>query len=113
MPAGPACYRQPRRAGKSGRHSVAMTEISDFSAIILVVTAGFILAVLSTKLTERVPLPLPAILLLAAATGSELWPRLNTLPIETVGRVGVVALIVILFNGGLDLGWGAVPGSGG
>ena len=85
--------------------SVAMAEISDFSAIILVVTAGFTFAVLSTKLTERVPVPVPAILLLAAATASELWPRLNTLPIETVGRVGVVALIVILFNGGLDIGW--------
>ena len=82
-----------------------MAEISDFSAIILVVTVGFTLAVLSTKLTERVPVPVPAVLLLAAAAASELWPRLNTLPIETVGRVGVVALIVILFNGGLDIGW--------
>ena len=82
-----------------------MAEISDFSAIILVVSAGFTFAVLSTKLTERVPVPVPAILLLAAATASELWPRLDTLPIETVGRVGVIALIVILFNGGLDIGW--------
>ncbi len=50
------------------------------SAIILVVTAGFAFAVLSTKLTERVPVPVPAILLLAAATASELWPRLRHAP---------------------------------
>jgi cell volume regulation protein A len=82
-----------------------MAEISHFAAIVLVVTAGFALAVLSTKLTERVPVPVPAILLLASAIAADLWPRLGALPIRTVERVGVVALIVILFNGGLDIGW--------
>jgi cell volume regulation protein A len=83
-----------------------MAEISDFAAIILVVTGGFALAVLSTKLTERVPVPVPAILLVAAAVASDIWPRLYAaFPIRTVERVAVVALIVILFNGGLDIGW--------
>jgi cell volume regulation protein A len=82
-----------------------MAEITHFAAIVLVVSAGFALAVLSTKLSERVPVPVPAILLLASAVASDLWPRLNALPIRTVERVAVVALIVILFNGGLDIGW--------
>src|SRR5215831_18414071 len=82
-----------------------MAEISHFAAIVLVVTAGFALAVLSTKLTERVPVPVPAILLVASAVASDIWPRLTALPIRTVERVDVVALIVILFNGGLDIGW--------
>ena len=82
-----------------------MAEISHFAVIVLVVTAGFALAVLSTKLTERVPVPVPAILLVASAVASDLWPRLNSLPIRTVERVAVVALVVILFNGGLDIGW--------
>jgi potassium/hydrogen antiporter len=82
-----------------------MTEISDFGAIVLIVTGGFALAVLSTKLTERIPVPGPAIFLLAAAVVSDVWPRAyEVVPIETVERIAVVALVVILFNGGIDLG---------
>jgi cell volume regulation protein A len=83
-----------------------MTEITDFGAIVLIVTAGFALAVLSTTLTERVPVPAPAIFLLAAALVSDIWPGVyEAVPVETVERIAVVALIVILFNGGIDIGW--------
>lgn len=85
---------------------MAMTEISDFAGIVLIVTAGFALAVLSTKLTERVPVPTPALFLLAAAAVSDIWPGVyERVPIRTVERIAVVALIVILFNGGIDIGW--------
>jgi len=87
-------------------NNVTVTEIADFGAILLLVTAGFTLAVLSTKLTERVPLPAPAIFLVAAAFASDLWPGIyEHVPIRTVERVAVVALIVILLNGGIDIGW--------
>src|SRR5579875_1654162 len=83
-----------------------MTEISNFAGILLVVTAGFALAVLSTKLTERVPLPAPALFLLGAAAVSDLWPGVYAaVPVRTVERIAVVALIVILFNGGIEIGW--------
>jgi cell volume regulation protein A len=83
-----------------------MTEISDFAGILLVVTAGFAFAVLSTKLTERVPVPAPALFLLGAAAVSDVWPGVYAaVPIRTVERVAVVALIVILFNGGIEIGW--------
>jgi potassium/hydrogen antiporter len=83
-----------------------MTEITDFGAIVLIVTAGFALAALSTTLTERVPVPAPAIFLLAAAVVSDIWPRVyEAVPIVTVERIAVVALIVILFNGGIGIGW--------
>jgi potassium/hydrogen antiporter len=83
-----------------------MTEITDFATIVLLVTAGFAVAVLSTKITARVPVPAPAIFLVAAALVSDLWPRLyGEVPIKTVERIAVVALIVILFNGGMDIGW--------
>ena len=82
-----------------------MTEITDFGAIVLIVTAGFALAALSTTLTERVPVPAPAIFLIAAAAVSDIWPQIyDAVPIETVERIAVVALIVILFNGGMDIG---------
>jgi potassium/hydrogen antiporter len=91
-----------------------MTEISDFAGIVLVVTVGFALAVLSTKLTERVPVPAPAIFLLAAAVFSDLWPDVyEVVDIRTVERIAVVALVVILFNGGLDIGRRRFRGSAG
>ncbi len=83
-----------------------MTEITDFGTIVLIVAAGFALATLSTTLTGRVPVPAPAIFLLAAAAVSNIWPGVyEAVPIETVERIAVVALIVILFNGGIDIGW--------
>src|SRR5690348_448959 len=82
-----------------------MTEITDFGTIILVVTAGFAAAALSTSLTERVPVPAPALFLVTAAAVSDIWPRIyDAVPTETVERIAVAALIVILFNGGMDIG---------
>lgn len=83
-----------------------MSEISDYAAIVLLVSGGFVLAVLSTKLTERIPIPAPGIFLLAAALVSDEWPTVyQHVPILTVERIAVAALVVILFNGGLDIGW--------
>jgi potassium/hydrogen antiporter len=82
-----------------------MTEIGDFGTVLLLVAGASALAVLSTRVTERIPIPAPAIFLLAAAFASDLWPRLyESVPILTVERIAVVALIVILFNGGIDIG---------
>lgn len=83
-----------------------MSEIADFATILLFAGVGFAFAVLSTKLTERVPVPTPAIFLTAAAITSDVWPSLyRHVPVRTVERVAVVALVVILFNGGMDVGW--------
>jgi len=77
-----------------------MPEIGDFGAIILVISAGVMLAVLATKLSERYPIPAPALFLVAAAAAPVVVPD-----IRTVERIGVVALIVILFDGGMTIGW--------
>jgi cell volume regulation protein A len=83
-----------------------MTEIADFATIVLIVAGGFSLAILSTRITDHVPIPAPAIFLVAAAVASDVWPSLyDDVPIKTVERIAVVALIVILFNGGMDIGW--------
>jgi cell volume regulation protein A len=91
-----------------------MPEIADYATVILIVAGGFALAVLSTRLTERVPVPAPAIFLVAAALVSDAWPGLyDHVPIRTVERVAVVALIVILLNGGMEIGWRRLRGSAG
>jgi potassium/hydrogen antiporter len=89
-----------------------MHEISQFGTIVLIVGGAFVLAVLASKLTSYVPVPAPAIFLLAAAAASDVFPRLgDTLSIKTVERVGVVALVVILFDGGMHVGWRRFRGS--
>ncbi|HEY2637739.1 MAG TPA: cation:proton antiporter, partial [Solirubrobacteraceae bacterium] len=85
---------------------VAMPEITDFALIVLVVAGGFSLAVLSTKLGDLLPVPAPVVFLLAAAVASDVWPDLGSaLSIRTVERIAVAALVVILLNGGSDIGW--------
>jgi potassium/hydrogen antiporter len=81
-------------------------EILSFGTIVLVVGAAFALAVLVIKLTARFPIPSPALFLVAAAGFSDLFPSVNDhFSIRAAERIGVVALIVILFDGGMDVGW--------
>lgn len=90
-----------------------MGEIQDFGTIVLVVAAGFLLAILVSRLTERFPLPAPALFLVAAAVASDVYPQLADAlgGTETVERIAVVALVVILFDGGMHVGWERFRGS--
>jgi potassium/hydrogen antiporter len=82
-------------------------EFTDFGGIVLVVGIGFLLAILVSKVTERFPLPAPALFLLAAAIAPTEFESLgNVLSVRDVERIGVVALIVILFDGGMHVSWG-------
>jgi cell volume regulation protein A len=82
-----------------------VTEISDFGAIVLLVSAGLFLAVLGMRLADRISLPNAALFLLAAGLLASTVPDLeDALSIQVVERIGVVALIVILFDGGLHIG---------
>src|SRR5215471_18135734 len=81
-----------------------MHETRVFGLIVLLVSAAFVLAVLSSRVSERVLLPGPALFLLAAAVLSDIFSSLGNIEIRTVERIGVVALIVILFDGGSRIG---------
>ena len=83
-----------------------MSELQDFGLIVLFVSGIVSVALLSNKVSERVPLPAPAIFLLAAAVTVHFWPSLGRkLSVLDVERLAVVALIVILFDGGMRVGW--------
>ena len=77
-----------------------MGELGDFGLIVLVVSGGVLLALLVHKASARFPVPAPALFLLAA-----LATPVALSDIQTVERIGVVALIMILFDGGMDIGW--------
>jgi potassium/hydrogen antiporter len=83
-----------------------MSEIASFGTIVLIVSVGFSLALVASRLSDRFPVPAPALFLIAAAVASDVFPALgDRLSIRTVERIGVVALIVILFDGGMKVGW--------
>jgi potassium/hydrogen antiporter len=77
-----------------------MDELAEFGTIVLVVATGVLVALFGRKLSERFPIPAPALFLVAAVIAPVLIPD-----IRTVERIGVVALIVILFDGGMHVGW--------
>jgi potassium/hydrogen antiporter len=83
-----------------------MDEIGIFAQMVLVVAAGFALALFGRSVIERLAVPSAALFLAAAAVISDLWPSIgDAIAFVTVERLAVVALIVILFNGGMDIGW--------
>jgi cell volume regulation protein A len=89
-----------------------LSELSDFALIVLVVAGGSSLAILATQLGRRLPIPAPVLFLIAAAVASDVWPALrDDVSIRTVERIAVVALVVVLLNGGMDIGWRRFRGS--
>jgi potassium/hydrogen antiporter len=81
-------------------------EITHYGLVILIVSGIVAVAVLSNKVSEQVPIPAPAIFLLAAAVTVHFWPSIGRqVSVLDVERVAVVALILILFDGGARVGW--------
>ena len=82
-----------------------MDETSDFAVIVLVAALALFLAILLRSLTARFALPAAALFLVLPPLAAEAFPSLgNALSIVEVERITTVALIVILFDGGLHIG---------
>jgi potassium/hydrogen antiporter len=81
-----------------------MHDATTFGWVVLAFAGVGLSAVLSNRLSERLRLPTPALFLAAAAITAKLAPSLHHLPQRTVGRLVTVALVLILFDGGLHLG---------
>lgn len=76
-----------------------------FGLIVLLVAAAGLVAVMSNRLSARLQVPAPALFLVAAAVAAAVVPDLHAVPQRTVERVVTIALVVILFDGGMQLGW--------
>jgi cell volume regulation protein A len=82
-----------------------MTDAADIGRAVLIVAVGFAAAILSSRISDRLRIPAPALFLAAAAVSSDITPSLTPLlSIRDVERICLVALIVILFDGGMDIG---------
>jgi potassium/hydrogen antiporter len=82
-----------------------MSDVEHFALLVLVVGLAITAAVLFNQISERIRIPAPAIVLVAAAVASDVVPALGELSVTTVQRIVSVALVVILFDGGMHIGW--------
>lgn len=81
-----------------------MDQARHFALTVLLWSAVALVGVLSNRLAERVRIPLPVLALAAAAIVVRAVPSLHPPPELLVEEVLTVALIAILFNGGMHLG---------
>jgi len=82
-----------------------VSDASQFALVVLLIAAVGLLAVLSNRLTERLLIPAPALVLIAAAIAVQVIPDLRAPSNLTVEHLVTVALVCILFDGGMHIGW--------
>jgi potassium/hydrogen antiporter len=83
-----------------------MDDLSPYAHVVLLVAAVVLLAVGSNRLAERIRIPAPALFLVAAALVADGMPRMGGVPLVIDQRIVTVALALILFDGGMHIGWG-------
>ncbi|MEU4248456.1 potassium/proton antiporter [Amycolatopsis sp. NPDC026612] len=81
-----------------------MSGIESFGLTLLIVSAVITLALVSNRISSALRVPAPALFLVAAAAASDLVPTLRQVSLGVVENVVTVALVVILFDGGMTIG---------
>ncbi|WP_426504648.1 cation:proton antiporter [Dactylosporangium sp. McL0621] len=90
-----------------------MNDVLGFGVIVGVISVAGLLAVVSNRLSERIRVPAPAVFLIAAAVASDVITRLGHFPTVDVQRLVTVMLILLLFDGGMHIGWRRFRGAAG
>jgi cell volume regulation protein A len=83
---------------------VTVTDTKQFAVLTLLVAVAGLLAVLSNRLSERIRVPAPALFLAAAAVAVRVAPDIE-IQQRTVERLVTLALLCILLDGGMHIGW--------
>jgi cell volume regulation protein A len=82
-----------------------VNDLQPYGVVLAVVALALLVAIGSSRITTRIGLPAPLVFLVAAAVASDVLPRLRSVPIVLDQRIVTVALVVILFDGGMHIGW--------
>ncbi|MHB1503427.1 MAG: cation:proton antiporter domain-containing protein [Acidimicrobiales bacterium] len=82
-----------------------MNDTASFALAILLAAATALSAVLSQRLTSWLKIPAPALFLAGAAVAVKIIPGLRPPAQQTLQQVVTVALVLVLFDGGMHLGW--------
>ncbi len=90
-----------------------MDDLIPFAEVILLLAVAFLLLVGANRIAERLHIPAPALFLVVAAVASNVFTDLGSLSVVDNQRIVTVALAVILFDGGMHIGWGRMrPAAG-
>ncbi|OBI88534.1 cation:proton antiporter domain-containing protein [Mycobacterium asiaticum] len=81
-----------------------MNDSAHYASIVLFASALGLIAVLANRLTERVKVPVALLVLVGAAVTVHLVPAVQAPAERTVERVLTVALVFVLFDGGMHIG---------
>ncbi|AMM22659.1 hypothetical protein AX769_21225 (plasmid) [Frondihabitans sp. PAMC 28766] len=82
-----------------------MTSTETLATEILLVSVAVIAAVFSNRLSALIRIPAPALFLIVAAILAKIFPLLGSLPRDTAESLVTIALVFILFDGGMHIGW--------
>ncbi|HEY7173607.1 MAG TPA: cation:proton antiporter, partial [Micromonosporaceae bacterium] len=82
-----------------------MGDITSYAWVLLATSLAFLVALFSHRLSTWLRIPAPAIFLIGAAIASNVVPSLGDISTHDVERIVTVALIVVLFDGGMHIGW--------
>ena len=82
-----------------------MTDTEPFALVVLLVAGIGLVSILSNRFTAWAKVPSPALFLVGAAIAGRFVPSLHSPQERTVERVVTVALLLILFDGGMRIGW--------
>ena len=82
-----------------------MSNTQKFGELVLLTATAGLAAVLASRLSDRLKVPVPALFLAGAAIAAAALPGLNAPPQRAVEHAVTIALLMILFDGGLNIGW--------
>lgn len=82
-----------------------MDDLVPYAWVILGAAAAVLVAAGSSRIAAWVRVPAPALFLVVAAVASDVVPSLGQLSVITDQRIVTVALVLILFDGGMHIGW--------
>lgn len=95
---------QDKTDGRAASVVGVVNETFRYALIILLASAVGLVAVLANRLTERVKIPVPLLVLIGAAVAVHTVPVVQTPSERTVERVITIALVLVLFDGGMHIG---------
>lgn len=81
-----------------------MSETIPFAQAVLLVAVAGVVVLLAARMSERSRVPLPALVLAASAAAARFLPGLHRPSQTTVEQVVSVALVAVLFDGGMHIG---------
>ena len=82
-----------------------MNDTDSYALALLLASSAALAAVLLNRLTERTRIPTPLLMLVGAAAVAAVFPSARMPDVVTVEHIVTIALVLILFDGGMHIGW--------